>query len=216
MRSGERRESGKGLSPAARHGGGRKRGGRGRVSTLFPATPRPRLDIISHTSKPPINTQTCATQDLVPTLHLCLTDRLFTRDPSLTFTSAQPFAHALALLLLPNQSLPICPPHVTWPARSNQTRTDAPVARHVSAVSHDPSSLAWDTKQSAPSPSKPKGPPSTRSPKQSPNARYTSYASPRATALGLASPQLSDRDSFFADHYVPSVDDPGAPPLRQV
>ncbi len=89
---------------------------------------------------------------------------------------------------------------------------DAPVARHVSAVSHDPSSLAWDTKQSAPSPSKPKGPPSTRSPKQSPNARYTSYASPRATALGLASPQLSDRDSFFADHYVPSVDDPGASP----
>ena len=104
------------------------------------------------------------------------------------------------------------------PSARNKLVPAAPVAqphRSAPAVNHDTSSLARDTKPSAPSPSKPIATPPTWSPKQSPNVRYTGYGPPRATALGLTSPQLSDRDSFFADHYVPSVDDPVPSPSME-
>ena len=93
------------------------------------------------------------------------------------------------------------------PSARNKLVPAAPIAQHTPIGSHDPSSITQRTKHSAPSPSKPIAPPPTWSPKQSPNVRYTGYGAPRATALRLTSPQLSDRDSFFADHYVPSVDD---------
>ena len=103
------------------------------------------------------------------------------------------------------------------PSARNQPVPAAPVVQRASAVSHDPSSLSRVSKPSATSPSKPVALPPTRSPNHSPNVRYTGYAPPRAPALGLTSPQLSERESFFADHYVPSVDDPvPSPPMEGV
>lgn len=79
----------------------------------------------------------------------------------------------------------------------------APVNQLAPAVSHDPGNV------SARSSSKPIASPTTPSPRHnSPNVRFSSHGPAKAPSLGLASPQLSDRESFFADHYVPSLDDP--------
>ena len=100
------------------------------------------------------------------------------------------------------------------PAR-NKAVPAAPVIQPASVASHGPSSLFREAKPSSNSPSKPIALPPTRSPKHSPNVRYTGYGPPRAPAFGLTSPQLSERDSFFADHYVPSVDDPDPDPSME-